>query len=409
MNGGASQADVSRAAGPDRGQPRLGLVLPGGGARTAYQVGVLQALAELLPEGAASPFPVIAGTSAGAINATVLATHALAFRRGVQYLAGVWANMRCDLVFRTDGLAMLGNALRWIAMLLRLGASHRRPHSLLDNTPLRHLLERHVVFARLQECIDAGALDALAITCSGYTTARAVTFYQGKAGLKPWHRTRRIGQPGELRLDHIMASVALPVIFPAVRLGREYMGDGSLRQAAPLSPAIHLGAERILVIGVRNEQANRLPAAGENVPYPSLGQLAGYLLDVIFMDSIYADLERLQRINDTLSRLPPAAAQPIGLKPIEARVIVPSEDIREIARRHRRAFPRNVRLLLRALGAMHQSGSQLLSYLLFEGAYCRELMELGRRDAHARADELLEFLGAARSAAGERPAEKPRL
>ena len=374
--------------------PKLGLVLPGGGARAAYQAGVLKAIAELLPPDAPNPFPVVSGTSAGSINAAMIATRALQFRRGAEELAGVWENIRSESVFRTDSVTIFKNLLYWLMAFLHAGFARRNVLSLLDNAPLRRLLERHIVFARLQESIDAGVLDALSLTCSGYTSARAVCFYKGKPGLKPWHRTRRIGQPVDLRLDHVMASVALPVIFPAVRLGREYFGDGSLRQMAPLSPAIHLGADRILVIGVRNEQANKLPGEGEEVPYPTLSQVAGYLLDVVFSDSIYADLERLERINSTVRQLVTPSDNLSPLKVIDTMVIVPSEDMRDIAQRHLRELPRSMRMLLRMLGGNHKNGSQLMSYLLFESGFCRELVELGCKDARAQADKLLEFLGA---------------
>lgn len=375
-------------------RPKVGLVLPGGGARAAYQAGVLKAIAELLPPDVASPFPIISGTSAGSINATMIATRALHFRRGAEELAAVWEHIHSELVFRTDGPTIFKNLMYWFLAFLHASFARRNVIALLDNTPLRKLLERHIIFARLQEAIDAGALDALSLTCSGYTSARAVCFYKGKPSLKPWHRTRRLGQPVELRLDHVMASVALPVIFPAVRLGREYYGDGSLRQTAPLSPVVHLGADRILIIGVRNEQANKLPAEGEEVPYPSLGQVAGYLLDVVFSDSIYADLERMERINATMRQLATQSDMPPPLKVIDTMVIVPSEDIRDIAQRHVQEFPRSVRMLLRAMGGIHKSGSQLISYLLFESGFCSELVELGRKDALAHADQILEFIGA---------------
>lgn len=374
---------------------KVGLVLPGGGARAAYQAGVLKAIAELLPPDARSPFPIVSGTSAGSINATLIATHSLHFRRGAEELAGVWEHIHSELVFRTSGTAIFKNLAYWVMAMLHAGFARRNVIALLDNTPLRKLLERHIIFARLQEGIDAGALDALSLTCSGYTSARAVCFYKGKPGLRAWHRTRRIGQPAELRLDHVMASVALPVIFPAVRLGREYYGDGSLRQMAPLSPVVHLGADRILVIGVRNEQANKLPEEGEEVPYPSLGQVAGYLMDVVFSDSLYADLERLQRVNTTMKELAASSRKPPPLKVIDTMVIVPSEDMRDIAHRHVQEFPRSVRVLLRMLGGTQKNGSQFASYLLFESGFCRELVELGRKDALAQADKLLAFLGAA--------------
>ena len=374
--------------------PKVGLVLPGGGARAAYQVGVLKGLAEMLPEDVPTPFPVVSGTSAGAINAAVIASHAQNFRRGVAYLDHVWRDIHSDKVFKTDPLTTLKTSLHWLFTLMSGGMDRHNPISLLDNAPLRGLLAEHIAFERVEEAIDSGALDALAITASGYTSARSITFYQARNDLASWHRTRRLGQPVQLSLEHVMASVALPVIFPAVQIGREYFGDGSLRQSAPLSPAVHLGAERVLIIALRNEHPNRLPVAGEAVPYPSLGQIAGYLLDTLFMDSVYGDLERLQRINNTVSHIPgdPNAEQP--LKVIDTLVITPSEDIRDLATKHKNEFPRSVKLLLRGVGGLHRSGSQLLSFLLFESGYCRDLIDLGEKDARAQADKLLAFIGA---------------
>jgi NTE family protein len=382
-------------------KPKVGLVLPGGGARAAYQVGVLKGLAELLPQDVPSPFSVISGTSAGAINAALLASHAQDFRHGVAYLDHVWRDIHSDRVFKTGAYTALKTSTHWLFTLLSGGMDRHNPISLLDNAPLRDLLREHIDFDRVEEAIDAGALDALAITASGYTSARSITFYQGRRDLKPWHRTRRLGQPVEITFDHIMASVALPVIFPAVLIGREFFGDGSLRQSAPLSPVVHLGAERVLVVAVRNEQPNRMPLEGEMVPYPSLGQIAGYLLDTLFMDSIYGDLERLQRINNTVSRIPGRLGEEQPLKVIDTLVVTPSEDMRDIAQHHMREFPRSVRLLLRGVGAMHKSGSQLLSYLLFESGYCRDLIELGQRDAQAQADKLLAFVGAEQKSAAD--------
>lgn len=373
-------------------RPKLGLVLPGGGARAAYQAGVLSAIAELLPADSSNPFPIISGTSAGAINAAFIATNALQFRKGVQQLASVWEHIYSERVFRTDAYTIFKNISYWFLALLHAGFGRRNPIVLLDNAPLRGLLEQHIVFARLQQAIGSGNLEALAITCSGYTSARAITFFEGKPELESWWRTRRQGLPAKLHFDHIMASVSLPAIFTAVRIGQEYFGDGSLRQAAPLSPAVHLGAERILVIGLRNEHPNRLPAPGEPVPYPPLGQIAGYLLDVIFSDRVYTDLERLKRINATIGHMTQRNARAQPLRIIDTLVIVPSEDIREIARRHIGEFPRSMRLLLRAMGGLHKTGSQLLSYLLFEAGYCRELIALGRKDAFAHADRLQKFI-----------------
>ena len=382
-------------------RPKIGLVLPGGGARAAYQVGVMKGIAEMLPQDAVSPFSVISGTSAGAINAAMLASHAQNFRHGVAYLDHLWGGLHCERVFKVGMGTALGTSLHWLFTLLSGGMDRHNPISLLQNDPLRELLREHIDFNRVEEAIDAGVLDALAITASGYTSARSITFFQARRSSKPWHRTRRIGQPVEITLDHIMASVALPVIFPAVHIGREYFGDGSLRQSAPLSPVVHLGAEKVLVVAVRNEQPNRLPMEGELVPYPSLGQIAGYLLDTLFMDSIYGDLERLQRINNTVSRIPDKPGEEQPLKVIDTLVITPSEDMRDIAQHHKDEFPGSVRFLLRGVGGLHKSGSQLLSYLLFEGGFCKDLIELGERDAQAQADKVLEFIGA-----GSQPADQ---
>ncbi|HSC48605.1 MAG TPA: patatin-like phospholipase family protein, partial [Gammaproteobacteria bacterium] len=387
---GAGEPQVSSTGLPPH---KIGLILPGGGARAAYQVGVLRAVAELLPAGAPNPFPVIAGTSAGAINAALMASYGGEYHAGVTKLEELWGGIHSETVFKTDSITIVKTIFHWLAALLSGGMNRHNPLSLLDNAPLRRLLEDNIRFTKVQEAIAAGALDALAITASGYTSARSISFFQAKEGLKPWHRTRRIGQPAEINLDHVMASVALPVIFPAVLIGREFFGDGSLRQAAPLSPVLHLGADRVLVIAVRNEQPNVLPEKSEDVAYPSLGQIAGYLLDTLFMDSIYGDLERLQRINNTVSRIPGRPGEEQPLKVVDTLVITPSEDMRDIAQRHKNEFPRSVRLLLSGVGGLHRSGSQLLSYLLFESGYCRDLMELGRKDAHAQADKLAEFIG----------------
>jgi len=372
----------------------IGLVLPGGGARAAYQVGVLRGIAELLPQCSSTPFPVIAGTSAGAINAAMLASHAQDFRRGIAELERLWRNIRSEQVFRTGPLTALRTATRWLLALAFGKLKGNKPMTLLDNAPLRDLLASNIDFLKLRRAIDSGALCALAITASGYTSARSISFFDGRSDLAPWYRARRLGEAVAMNVDHIMASVALPVIFPAVRIGQEYYGDGSLRQMAPLSPVLHLGAQKLLVIASRNEDPNRLHGAEETVPYPSLGQIVGYLLDTLFMDSIYADLERLQRINHTVERLHEAPSSEQPLRIVDTLIVTPSEDIRDVAKRHMNEFPSSVRVLLKRIGGLNQGSSQLLSYLLFEPGYCSELIELGLRDARAQADALLAFLQA---------------
>lgn len=383
-----------RTTGPGCPDCRLALVLPGGGARAAYQVGVLKALAEILPRRAPNPFAILSGTSAGAISAVVLASRARRFSYAVADLERVWANFRCEQVFRSDALTMLKSSLHWLAAIVLGGLGPRNPRSLLDNAPLRELLGRNVNFDGIQQSIDEGWLEALAITAAGYGSARSVSFYQATPLHADWDRVRRRGRPARIGLEHLMASIAVPMVFPAVRIGREYFGDGAMRQATPLSPALHLGAERILVIGVRNEKPDPLPAEDEPVPRPSFGSIAGYMLDALFMDGLSADLENLTRLNLILEQSPSRRLEgDFGhLRYVEAMIMLPSQDIREIALRHFREMPLPVRLLMQGLGSLNYGGRQLLSYLLFEAGYTRELIQLGYDDGLARRAQLEAFL-----------------
>lgn len=375
-------------------RPTVGLVLPGGGARGAYQVGVLKAVCDMLPHGAPNPFGVITGTSAGAINATVLASYATRFQVGVRRLNQVWSNFETSQVFRSDAPAVMRSSLHWLSAFLFGGLRASHPRSLLDNLPLRGLLERQVRFDRIGEAIAAGALDAVAVTASGYRSARAVTFFEGAPQLEAWMRPRREGRPARLDLSHLMSSTAMPFIFPPERLAGEFFGDGAIREAAPLSPAVHLGADRLLVIGSRDEIRGNgdrpVPAA------PTFGEIAGYMLDTIFLDGLYSDLERLTRINQVVGQVPPGSLRKTPYAPfkrIDTHIIVPSRDIPGIAQRHAGEFPRAVRLLLKGVGAFSTAGgSQLISYLLFQRGYCRELIDMGYRDAMERRRKLLPFL-----------------
>jgi NTE family protein len=379
-------------------KPRIGLILPGGGARAAYHVGVLKAIAELLPRRAPNPFPVISGTSAGAINAAVLASRALHFRAGVAEMEQVWANFAAHQVYRADAWTMFASSAHWFFTVMLGGLGIRKPHSLLDNAPLRELLARRIRFRDIQRAIDRRHLEALAITASGYSSARSITFFEGREGLEPWTRVRRRGQKAEITIDHLMASVAVPFVFPPTCIEGEFYGDGALRQFTPLSAAIHLGAERLLVIGVRDETSNPTPDLDNPAPFPSLGQIAGYMLDTLFMDGLYADLERITRINMLVEQVPTdRLSGPVAnLKRIDTFLMVPSRDIRSIARRHVHELPLPVRALLRGIGAMNQGGLQLVSYLLFESGFTRELIQLGYRDAWAIADRLRPFLAGQR-------------
>lgn len=379
---------------PPNAQPTVGLIMSGGGARAAYQVGVLRALYEIVPKGVRNPFPIICGTSAGAINAAVLATDAGNFRRGVRRLMTVWKNFHVHHVYRADAWGAFGNSARWIMGALSGGRLAGEAISLLDNTPLARLLERHVDFPAIGRCVDAGHLKAFAVTCSGYTSGQSVTFYQGQASLAGWERARRVGVAMPIELPHLMASSALPFIFPPVKINREYFGDGSMRQVAPVSPALHLGADRLLVIGV-GRQARQLSPRVQANGYPSLAQIAGHALDSIFLDGLEVDLERLQRINRTISIIPPETLRQndYPLRAVEYRVLTPSVPLSQIATQHAHELPGVIRTLLRTVGAMRSTGSNLLSYVLFEKAYCRALIRLGYEDTMEQAADLRGFLG----------------
>jgi NTE family protein len=378
----SNQSDTSTTA----------LVLPGGGARGAFQVGVLKALAEILPKSSPNPFAVISGTSAGAVNSVVMASRAEHFRSALAELEMVWANFRCHQVYKTDHLTMLKSSLHWLFSIVLGGWLVGMPKSLLDNAPLRELLGHNVHFPRIRYAIERGHLKAVAVTAAGYDSARSKTFFEGVAQLSGWNRTRRMGVPTDLNLDHLMASIAVPMVFPPQVIGNEFFGDGAMRQATPLSPAVHLGADRILVIGIRDETGDKEPTKlGTS---PSFGQIAGYMLDTLFMDGLYSDLERVTRINELIDSV--AEEQRTGamtnFRPIDTMLVVPSEDLREIAFRHKQELPFAIRALLRGVGGKNAREGKLLSFLLFEKAYTRELIALGYRDGMKVKDELLDFV-----------------
>ncbi|MGR3990932.1 patatin-like phospholipase family protein [Pseudomonas sp. 1121_17] len=374
-----------------------GLILSGGGARAAYQVGVLAGIAELLPPGAANPFPVIVGTSAGAINAVTLASGATRFAESVQRLTAFWQNFSSHLVLRSDWPGVIRQASRFVSHCL-LGFGGDVPVALLDSSPLRGLLQAHLHLDGIGEALASEQLRAVAITAFGYDSGQAVTFYQGGETIQPWLRHRRIGVPTALSIEHLLASSAIPLLFAPVKLGDEYFGDGAVRQSAPISPALHLGASRVLVVGVSgNPQRPAPPLPSQRLfsgRQPSLAQIGGHMLNSTFIDSLEDDIELLQRLNH-LSHLLPAHlnARALGLAPIEVLVVAPSQPLDEIAARHRRQLPAALRMFLRGPGATRTSGAGVLSYLLFEASYCSELIELGRRDALAKRGALSRFLG----------------
>ena len=370
-------------------KPRAGLVLTGGGARAAYQVGVVKAVRDILGSPTRNPFPILCGTSAGAINAATLAVFADDFSRAVGNLIEVWEHMRCENIYRTDAWHIMKTGARWLSAMMLL--SRHNPVSLLDNSPLRDMLQRNLAFARIQEHIDAGNLYAVCVTASGYTSGQSVSFFQGGSGLEGWERNQRIGAAVPLSLELLLASSALPFIFPAVKFHREYFGDGSMRQIAPVSPALHLGADRVLIVGTGRQSPDQARARS-NV-YPSLAQIAGHALNSIFLDSLMVDIERLERINRTVSLVPPdkLASGAIGLRPVKVLFISPSQPIERLAARFIHELPATVRFILRPTGALNRSGSNLASYLLFEESFCRALIDLGYGDTVSREAEVREL------------------
>lgn len=379
-----------------------GLILTGGGARAAYQVGVLKAIADILLEEGwnkrDNPFGIICGTSAGAINATALACRCDNFQEAISSILHVWENFEAAQVYRADSLGVIRSGARWLSLMsfgwLLNKWRKSPPTSLLDNSPLAGLLTRMLDMDRLDQALSNGSLRALAVTASSYTAGQHLTFYQTLADIEPWVRSQRLAQRDFIGVQHLLASSAIPFIFPAIPLnwgGRlEYCGDGSMRQLAPISPAIHLGAKKVLIVG-----AGRLSEPPhqntENAQYPSLAQIAGHAMSSIFLDSLAVDIERLMRINKTLSMLPPELLANTPLKPVDILVIAPSERLDEIASRHTHSLPLPVRTMLGGIGATEVRGAALASYLLFESSYTRELIELGKKDTWEKRQEVCSF------------------
>jgi NTE family protein len=368
--------------------PRIALMLPGGGARSAWQVGVLKAIAGWYPEGATLPFPVVCGTSAGAINAAVLAENGDSFARAAAELTRVWGGFRVGDVYRAGTIDMLRSGLHLVLALATGGWLLPVPHALLDNSPLRALLARNIDFARLRGAIAGGRPDSLAISATSLTRGQSVTFVESSRPFAPWDRAGRQGVAASIGLDHLMASSAVPFLFPPVAMAGAHYSDGALRQATPLAPAIHLGAERILVIGVRHAARPRI-AAG---PAPNMAEQFGLMLDALFMEGLQADLERLNRINSMLDHARPGPA-PLGMRRIETLLLQPDEDPAETALAHQASVPGTLRSLLRVLGARDARGSRLLSFLLFESPFTQALIDAGETCANRRRAEISTFLG----------------
>ena len=367
------------------------LVLSGGGARGAYQAGVIQAFEEIL-RGAGLPFPrVLSGVSAGSINAAFLASEMSHLPQAIPKLVETWGHLVAEDVFRTDYGSVTANALKFIRGVSLGGvAGALRPTKLglLNTKPLRELLIRNIQFEKIKTQIEQGNLKALSISATDYSTSIGVTFVQGDKTITPWKSANRFSTLSEINVDHVMGSTAIPLFFPPIEIGGRFFGDGCLRNTAPLSPAVHLGANKLLIVGVRLQP--ELEEFAKPSMSPSLGRVLSVLINAIFLDSVEVDLDRLKSINESLNLL--GSHQNLSpYHPVSAFYIKPSRDLAELARQGSGELPKIIRFLFGGLGSREES-AELLSYLLFEPTYCSQLIELGFEDAYQRKQELIDFL-----------------
>ena len=372
----------------------LGLVLTGGGARAAYQVGALRALAELFGNGPL-PFPVVCGVSAGAINGSSLAAEADDFPRAAKHLTDTWLSLTPEHVYRTDALSLVSIGSGWFRGLTAGGTQPpRRYNHLLDTSPLRELLGREIPFEAIRENVARGLVRGVAISATNYETGTSVTFFDGAPEMKPWARSRRMGVKTAITLDQVMASAAIPIFFPPVQVGGSWFGDGGVRLTAPMSPALHLGADRVLVIGIRHprtaEETVVINEAAQRDDLP-LSQILGVLMNAVFLDSLEPDIERVERVTEMLDTIQRPADS--HLRPVHILLLQPSQDLAALASDQVMRFPRTLRFLLKGLGVSQKGGADLLSYLAFEQQYIERLVTLGYEDTRARFDEIREFLG----------------
>lgn len=375
------------------------LILSGGGARAAYQVGVLRAVSDILPE-LHNPFPIICGTSAGAINAAALASHSGEFHQATHDLEATWASLDIDQVFKTGLGSLLGGLAKVLWSFMNQGVGRGKPLALLDNSPLKALLADVIQFDNIQARIDKGDLKALCVTALGYNSGKSVNFFQGHSNLQGWRRYRRVGIRSKITLDHLMASSAIPIIFPTVRIGTEYYGDGAMRQMAPISSALHLGANRVFIIGVSgNRQQGPWGVEKKLIPpkhSPSIAQILGQMFNSVFIDSLEGDMERLERVNNLLDLvsedISPRTEATEELRPVDTLIISPSKPLDKIAGRRVKSLPSAIRYFMRSSGATARGGgAAAASYLLFSRQYCDELMALGYQDAMWEKEAIINF------------------
>jgi NTE family protein len=372
----------------------LGLVMGGGGARAAYQVGFLRCVARRFPE---LRVPYITGVSAGAINAALLAGHHGTFLQAVNELTQLWSNLSMGDVFRADGSALAKNLMRWAKQLVVGGIGGRAPQvrGLVDTRPLRGYLEEvlHAVDGELTGIsynLEHDRLRAVALSTSSYSTGQSVTWIQGQSDVQGWERPQRRARRTTLTVEHVMASAALPLFFPAIRLEDGWYGDGGIRLTAPLGPALHLGARRIMAISTRYDRTVEEASAPAIVGYPPPAQVMGVLMNSIFLDLLDADAVRLELLNRLVEQLPEEARG--GIEPVELLVLRPSTDLGKLANNYEPKLPRGFRYLTRALGTRETRSPDFLSLVLFQQDYLEALMDIGEADAQTRADEIAAFL-----------------
>ncbi len=378
----------------------LGLVMTGGGARGAYQAGVLKRIGEIRriqEEG--NPFPIIGGSSAGSVNGGALAAGCDEFSIATKILAKLWAELRPSDIFRCDALSQARNSITWILDLsfgAVLGGGNAK--SLLDATPLRQFLAAHLDTSRIQDNIRRGHLYALAISATNYNSGKSYLFIQGAKGHPMWNRSRRVTLATKITTDHICASAAIPLVFQPVRLktakGTAYFGDGCVRLQQPLSPVIRLGAERVFGIGVRGESLEHQEEAASDSE-PSLAQVMGVLFNVMFLDHLATDVEHLDRLNKLMrdGRISLSEAEDCErMRPLETLLVTPSVDLSELARRHQKDMPYLIQYFVNGLGRDAVSCADLMSYLLFTPKYTRALIDIGYNDANNRIDEIEDFI-----------------
>lgn len=374
---------------------RLGLVLTGGGARGAFQAGALRAIVEISEGmGIPQPFRIIAGASAGSINASYLAATCENLKKSAPYLAEFWKRLHTSQVFRSDLGSISRIAIRWTADLM-LGGIGRKSgvKALLDTSPLRDLLEKNIPFDNIRRNLRAGLLSGLEVTATDYGHSATVSFVESSDGYQDWVRIKRYSVPAQIGLDHVMASSAIPLFFPPVEIDGRFYGDGCLRNTAPLSSAIRLGADALLIIGVRR-QFTLSDNKPQEVPVkPTVARVLSVILNAILLDAIEIDLERLQRVNGTLDLIPPKKLESarLSLRPVEPLLIRPSEDIGNLAASHFGSLPDSIKYLLHGLGNETEA-SELVSYLLFEPNYCAHLVEMGYHEAHRQEGAIVKFL-----------------